>query len=237
MRSFRGCRSGRRVKERKIYSRYQNAYVQYSRKISISPDQNNILPRNSPSYFPIPTQISNILVALPSTKELFPNQAVYNNTRNLNNLISITPSKLVSLDLTCDKLIETENISVNTGHINIFHLNIRSLRNKAQFIQLQELASLAKFDIIMISETWLNTSVTSAEVKIDRYKLIRLDRLHKRGGGVCAYIRKDLKSTLLKDLSYISERNFHQLWISVQCKKTSFNLCNLSPRRFPAKLV
>ena len=55
---------------------------------------------------------------------------------------------------------------------------------------------------------------------MDGYKLIRLDRLHKRGGGVCAYIRKDFKTVVLKDLSYISERNFHQLWISVQCKKT-----------------
>ena len=62
--------------------------------------------------------------------------------------------------------------------------------------------------------------MTSAEVNMDGYKLIRLDRLHKRGGGVCAYIRKDFKTVVLKDLSYISERNFHQLWISVQCKKT-----------------
>ena len=45
------------------------------------------------------------------------------------------------------------------------------------------------------------------------------DRLHKRGGGVCAYVRKDLKSSVLKDLTSISERNFHQLWIKVQYKK------------------
>ena len=62
--------------------------------------------------------------------------------------------------------------------------------------------------------------MTSAEVNMDGYKLIRLDRLHKRAGGVCAYIRKDFKSVVLKDLSYISECNFHQLWISIQCKKT-----------------
>ncbi|CAB3997218.1 Hypothetical predicted protein [Paramuricea clavata] len=62
--------------------------------------------------------------------------------------------------------------------------------------------------------------MTSAEVNIDRYKLIRLDCLHKRGGRICAYIRKDFKTVILKDLSYISECNFHQLWISVQCKKT-----------------
>ena len=144
------------------------------------------------------------------------------NTRNLNNLILITPNnpEAENHNLTCDKPIETNSISVNTGLIKVIHLNIRSLRNNVHLIQLRELVRLAKFDIITISEKWLNTSVTSAEVNMDGYKLIRLGRLHKRGGGVCAYIRKDFKSVVLKDLSYISERNFHQLWISIQCKKT-----------------
>ena len=137
------------------------------------------------------------------------------------NLILIAPNKPENHNLTCaDQPIETDSISVNTGLIKVIHLNIRSLRNNVHLIQLRELVRSAKFDIITISETWLNTSVTSAEVNMDGYKLIRLDRLHKRGGGVCAYIRKDFKTVILKDLSYISERNFHQLWISVQCKKT-----------------
>jgi len=90
---------------------------------------------------------------------------------------------------------------------------------KRYFLPIPELAFEKKSVIITISETWLNTTVTSAEVQIESYKLHRLDRLHKRGGGVCAYVRKDLKSSVLKDLTSISERNFHQLWIKVQCKK------------------
>ena len=86
-------------------------------------------------------------------------------------------------------------------------------------LELRQLAPERKSDIITISETWLNTTVTSAEIQIEVYKLHRLDRLHKGGGGVCAYVRKYLKSSVLKELSSISERNFHQLWINVQCKK------------------
>ena len=86
-------------------------------------------------------------------------------------------------------------------------------------LELRQLASERKSDIITISETWLNTTVTSEEIQIEGYKLHRLDRLHKGGGGVCAYVRKDLKSSVLKELSSISERNFHQLWLNVQCKK------------------
>ena len=114
----------------------------------------------------------------------------------------------------------------SSSSLEIIHLNIQSLRNRAHLTELKELVNTRKSDIVTISETWLNTTITSAEVKIEGYKLFRMDRLHKQGGGVCAYVRKELKATVLKELSYISERNFHQLWIKVQCKKSkSFLVC------------
>ena len=36
----------------------------------------------------------------------------------------------------------------------------------------------------------------------------------------CAYIRKYMKASVLKDLTYISETNLHQLWIQIQLKKS-----------------
>jgi predicted secreted hydrolase len=65
------------------------------------------------------------------------------------------------------------------------------------------------------TETWLNSTVTNSEIAIEDYKIYRLDRLHKRGGGVCAYIKKNLKASVLKELSQISESSFHQLWITI----------------------
>ena len=62
------------------------------------------------------------------------------------------------------------------------------------------------------------------------YKQHCPDRLHKKGGGVCAYIRKDIKSLILKDLSYISEKNFHHLWIKLQHKKSKSLLVCVSYR-------
>ena len=126
---------------------------------------------------------------------------------NLHNLCSVK----------CVK--ENKQPSKAPAGLEILHLNIRSLKNRAHLLELRQLASERKSDIITISETWLNTTVTSAEIQIEGYKLHRLDRLHKGGGGVGAYVRKDLKSSVLKELSSISERNFHQLWINVQCKK------------------
>ncbi len=39
-------------------------------------------------------------------------------------------------------------------------------------------------DILALSETWLNSTVTNAEVEIKDYKLTRLDRIGKTEGGV-----------------------------------------------------
>ena len=87
-----------------------------------------------------------------------------------------------------------------------------------------------KYAIWAILESWLNSSVKNAEVEIDGYSLSRLDRprnmKNEFGGGVCAYMRKTLKSKVLQDLSGISDTGFHQLWMPVQHKKLkSFLLC------------
>ena len=58
----------------------------------------------------------------------------------------------------------------------------------------------------------------------------RLDRPRNKknefGGGMCVYMRKTLKSKVLKDLSEISDTGFHQLWMQVKHKTLeSFLLC------------
>ena len=53
----------------------------------------------------------------------------------------------------------------------------------------------------ILSEIWLNTSTTNAEVEIQESKIYSLDRKHKKGGGVCIYVRNDFRTKVLKDLS------------------------------------
>ena len=43
------------------------------------------------------------------------------------------------------------------------------------------------YDILALSESWLNSTVTNAEVEIKGFTLTRLDRLGKTGGGVCDF--------------------------------------------------
>ena len=100
-----------------------------------------------------------------------------------------------------------------TSKLKIVHLNIRSLRSPSHLIELRDWAAANKTDVITISEIWLNTSVTNCEVSIDGYKLYRQDRLRKRGRGVCAYIRKDVTVTVLKDISICTKRSRDQCFL------------------------
>ena len=62
-------------------------------------------------------------------------------------------------------------------------------------------------------------TVTNAEVEIEGFKLTRLDRLGKTGGGVCVYSKSSIKVKCLKNITGISEFGFHQLWMLIQLRK------------------
>ena len=64
-------------------------------------------------------------------------------------------------------------------------LNIRSLKKRDHLLQLRCLVKENCYDVFAVSESWLNSTVSNAEVEIEGYKLSRLDRTTKSGGGVC----------------------------------------------------
>ena len=83
--------------------------------------------------------------------------------------------------------------------ITLLQLNIRSLKKGDHFIQICNLARDKNYEVISLSETWLNNSVKNAEINIEGYKLFRQDRQGIRGGGVDGvYIRVPLKAKVLK---------------------------------------
>ena len=52
------------------------------------------------------------------------------------------------------------------------------------------------YDVLVISESWLNSTTTDAEVEIAGYKITRLDRTKKIGGGVVCASTPDCHSKL-----------------------------------------
>ena len=55
-------------------------------------------------------------------------------------------------------------------------------------------------DIACITEIWLRDHIHDNVVSISGYNLVRRNRIDVTHGGVCTYIKKGLKYTILEDL-------------------------------------
>ena len=97
--------------------------------------------------------------------------------------------------------------SKNRGAIIIGHLNINSLRNKFDAL---EVIIKNNRDIFVVTETKLNQSFPMGQFEIDGFSTpFRADR-NKEGGGLLLYIRSDipckmLKTKLTKDIGFFIE--------------------------------
>ena len=126
----------------------------------------------------------------------------------------------------CNKSSRPRGRRETTGNIKIAHLNIRSLKNREHLILAKETVISNKIVIFTISESWLDSSVSDAEVEFPGYILHRLDRVNKHGKGVCAFVRQEYRAERLSDISYISESGLHQLLLKIQVRNfKSFLVC------------
>jgi len=73
--------------------------------------------------------------------------------------------------------------------------NARSLCNK--LVELHYLLYLSKFDILLITESWLHEGITNDLLDPERkFTVLRCDRSVTSGGGVCAFVNNSLQVTL-----------------------------------------
>ena len=99
--------------------------------------------------------------------------------------------------------IDRENISLSLSKfpkdkgIKSARLNIRSLKNKTA--DLEQFLRSNPYDLLGISETWLDADISSDTISIDGYKFERLDR-NTLGGGVSCYINERYTYIRRKDL-------------------------------------
>ena len=101
-------------------------------------------------------------------------------------------------------------------HVTLAHINARSLKNRNHFILIKEVVLDKKFDILCVSESWLDSSISDIELDIPGYNIYRLDRTNKPGGSVCTFVKQNLKVECLQHLSSIASSGLHQLWLKSQ---------------------
>jgi hypothetical protein len=101
--------------------------------------------------------------------------------------------------------------------LDIYYQNVRGLRTKTGIFYESILAE--NYDIIALSETWLNDSIHSSELFDDRYVVYRRDRDvvgtgMGRGGGVLLAVDRRLRARQLYADQLIA-RELDALWVEV----------------------
>lgn len=100
--------------------------------------------------------------------------------------------------------------------LNVYYQNVRGLRTKV--VDLYNNVVCSNFDMVVLTETWLNSGIQDAELFDNRYIVYRRDRENsgfhskKNGGGVLIAVTKNLSSKRLQCF----ESNCEDLWISVE---------------------
>ena len=102
--------------------------------------------------------------------------------------------------------------------LSALYTNCRSLLAKMD--ELRVLAGRVEYDIIALTETWLDSDIRPSEVALPGYRVLRRDR-SRHGGGVLLYIREILKllshksSTESEFLSAVLSTGSGSLWFGV----------------------
>ena len=106
----------------------------------------------------------------------------------------------------CCKIYNLENnedcYNISTNNILVFQFNIRSFsKNFDEFaVLIDRFTSLPH--ILIFTETWLSPTFTCS---IDGFKVYHTYRSVRKGGGVSIYVRQDLESRPLSQLSVVTE--------------------------------
>lgn len=113
------------------------------------------------------------------------------------------------------------NPGPESSDLSIFHLNIRSVRNKLSY--LNDIAP--DFDIICLTESHLDGNFPDNDLMINGFDFIRRDR-SAHGGGILIYVSHKL---FIKRLNILEsdDNNNEFIWIEIKFKTQSFFLCTV----------
>ena len=104
-------------------------------------------------------------------------------------------------------------------NINLYHINAESIRTKLECFE----AECIGYDIICVSETWLNDTISNDDIHIPTYHPpIRKDRTGKRGGGVCIYVRDNL---IVKSRPDLEIQGLEAVWAEVRNANYKLLVC------------
>ena len=98
------------------------------------------------------------------------------------------------------------------GNLFMVHYNVQSLASKTDIIE----PELTNFDIISLTETWLNDSISNEDLKFNEFQdPFRRDRVGDSHGGVIVYVKRGIPCKRRLDLELV---NIECVWIEIIVK-------------------
>lgn len=95
---------------------------------------------------------------------------------------------------------------MKVGHFNTGSFELSGGNHKID--ELRSLLSGCPFDVFGVSETWNKSHVTNNAFAIRGYKVHRNDRFARRGGGVCIFFKKGIRTKVLAKSVHGAETEF-----------------------------
>ena len=98
------------------------------------------------------------------------------------------------------------------GNFSLVHYNVQSLYNKVDILQ----PELSSFDLISLTETWLNDSILNTELSFNNFQMpFRRDRIGDSHGGIAVYVKEDIPCKRRLDLELA---NIECLWLELNIR-------------------
>ena len=95
---------------------------------------------------------------------------------------------------------------------SIFLSNVNHVLNKLD--ELHALVEIYKFDVVCITESWLNESVPNHLCDFGDYSIFRRDRTSGLGGGVLCYVGNSIQSLQINPvLCKEFDNDFEIIWV------------------------
>ena len=107
-----------------------------------------------------------------------------------------------------------DDLNAIKNTFSVVHFNIQSISDKLDIIE----SEFCNFDIICLTETWLDQRTSNNTLSLNEYNLHRRDRVGDNHGGICVYATQNIYSRRRYD---IERPNIECVWIeaSVHNKK------------------
>lgn len=107
---------------------------------------------------------------------------------------------------------------------SLFHLNVQSVRNKFDELNIFLDSFSFRFDVIMLTETWYKN--TDEVDRLEGYNIFNLNRSDKVGGGIAMYVKKHFKCSVITDFTIIT--NDYEI-LTLQHEKSIYSVVYRPP--------